>query len=136
MRLVLLLCRRGCSPEFGQRLKAPIVVRKTVVLRSVLPALAAALVLASYFGVPAGASQGTNGGRDFQCGYGYTQADKDENGAEHGNNNDTKAHGEDNDKCEDEADGEDTGGAAQGDGPIDVTQRAGEREGERGGGGG
>jgi hypothetical protein len=50
------------------------------------------------------------GERDEHCGYGYVHADKDENGAEHGNNNDTKAHGEDNDKCENEADGEDTGG--------------------------
>ena len=114
-------------------------MNRSTLLRNLIPAAIVALVLGSSLVISAGAKDNSGNGpgeRNENCGYGYVQADKDENGAEHGNNNDTKAHGEDNYKCEDESDGEDTGGAAQGDGPIDVTLRAGEREGERGGGGG
>jgi hypothetical protein len=73
-----------------------------------------ALVLASSFAISAGAKQNNNPGQTQQCGYGYTQADKDENGTEHGQNNDTKSHGEDNDRCEDEQGGEDNGGGDRG----------------------
>ena len=72
-------------------------------VRNLIPAVIVALVLGSSLVISAGAKEGNGSNeRDKNCGYGYTQADKDENGTEHGNNNDTKAHGEDNDKCEDE----------------------------------
>jgi hypothetical protein len=109
-------------------------MRHNIVARNLIPALTVVVVLCSSLVISAGAS---NSGRSHECGYAYTQADKDENGTEQGNNNDTKAHGEDNDKCEDEDTSEGNGeGGDHGDGHIDVTQRAGERADERGGGGG
>lgn len=105
---------------------------RTKLIRNLVPAVIVALVLGTSFVISGYAKDkgGEGVGNGHQCGYGYTQADKDENGTEHGNNNDTKAHGEDNDRCEDE--GEAEGGGDHGDGHIDETQRAGEREGERG----
>jgi hypothetical protein len=90
-------------------------MRLTTLLRSAIPAVIVAVVLVSSFVISAGANQGNGSSqRDEHCGYGYTQADKDENGNEQGQNNDTKAHGEDMDKCEDEADGDSQGGAGNG----------------------
>ena len=111
---------------------------RTSLLRNLVPGVIVALVLGSSLVISAGAKDNSGNGageRDENCGYGYVQADKDENGAEHGNNNDTKAHGEDNDKCEDEADGEDNGGNA-GQGGGDQGSILADRGAERGGGGG
>jgi hypothetical protein len=107
---------------------------RSSLLRNLIPAVIVALVLGSSLVISAGAKDSNGQGqgeRDEHCGYGYVQADKDENGNEQGNNNDTKAHGEDNDKCEDEG-VEAEGGGDHGDSHIDEAQRAGEREGERG----
>jgi hypothetical protein len=112
-------------------------VKRMSLLRNLIPALIVALVLGSSFVISAGANQGNNPDKNHQCGYGYTQADKDENGNEHGQNNDTKSHGEDNDRCEDEQGGEDNGGGGGGDNGGD-NDRGGGRDGgpdnDRGGG--
>jgi hypothetical protein len=89
-------------------------VKRTTLLRNAIPAVIVALVLGSSFVISAGAKD-NNPGQNQQCGYGSTQADKDENGTENGQNNDTKSHGEDNDRCEDEQGGEDNGGGGGGD---------------------
>ena len=106
---------------------------RTRLIRNLVPAVIVALVLGFSLVISAGAKEGNGSNeRDKNCGYGYMQADKDENGTEHGNNNDTKAHGEDMDKCEDEADGDAQGGGGDngGDhGAADLKDREAERAG-------
>jgi hypothetical protein len=99
-------------------------MKRTTLGRNVIPAVIVALVLASSFIISAGAKQTANHDKDQQCGYGYTQADKDENGTEPGQNNDTKSHGDDNDRCEDEQVGEDNGGDNGGGGDAGVVTSA------------
>jgi hypothetical protein len=97
-----------------------------------IPAVIVALVLGASFAISAGAKQSSNPGESAQCGYGYTQADKDENGTENGQNNDTKSHGEDNDRCEDEV-GDNNGGGG-GDNSGDKDRGSANADQDRGGG--
>src|SRR5438309_2188020 len=110
--------------------------KRTTLLRNLIPAVIVAVVLASSFAISVGAKQSEKPDKNLQCGYGYTQADKDENGTEHGQNNDTKAHGEDNDRCEDEQDGEDSGDNNGGgeDAGVVTAAASGQKDKDHGGG--
>jgi hypothetical protein len=117
-------------------------LRRSTVLRNLIPAVIVALVLGSSFVISGFAKDrgGEGGGDHNKCGYGYQQQDNDENGGhdddnqQQGNNNDAStanAKAKDNDKCEDEdtGEGDAEGGGDHGDSHIDQDHNRTERGG-------
>ena len=111
-------------------------MKRTTLLRNLIPALIVALVLGSSFVLTAGA-KGNNHDKGDQCGYGYGQSDNDESDNQGNDKNqqttNKNAKGGPNDReCnEDESEQGDTSGGGGSD-----NDRGGGRDGGGGGDGG
>jgi hypothetical protein len=115
----MLTCQRGDADEPGWR-----PVKRTTLLRNLIPAVIVALVLVSSFAISAGAKQSDKPDKGDKCGYGYGQTDNDENNNDNNNENNntqnqqsssTSASERTEKDCnEDESDENDNGGGDRG----------------------